>query len=156
MTIVGRTFGHRVLGALALALIMVGRSHAQDADPDSRTTSPGGAPTASQPAVPQQNTVPCSSRPGERNHCDADTSAGVALVRSSGGAPCLLGKTWGYDDSGIWVSDGCSGEFIAGPAAGQTERVKPLEHVPNVGFLLYSGEQGEIYFRLFSYARYLN
>ena len=159
MTIVGRTFGHRVLGALALTLIMVGRSQAQgaqDADPDSQTTSPGGAPTASQPAVPQQNIVPCSSRPGERNHCDADTSAGVALVRSSGGAPCLLGKTWGYDDSGIWVSDGCSGEFIAAPAAGQTEKVKPLEHVPNVGFLLYSGEQGEIYFRLFSYARYLN
>ena len=96
MTIVGRTFGHRVLGALALTLIMVGRSQAQgaqDADPDSQTTSPGGAPTASQPAVPQQNIVPCSSRPGERNHCDADTSAGVALVRSSGGAPCLLGKT---------------------------------------------------------------
>jgi len=73
-----------------------------------------------------------------------------------GTAPCLLGKTWGYDDGGIYTSDGCSGEFIAGPAAGEQIKKKPLEHVPNLGFLLYDGEKGQIYFRLFSYARYLN
>jgi len=32
----------------------------------------------------------------------------------------------------------------------------PLEHILNAGFLLYDGDQGQIYFRLFSYARYLN
>jgi hypothetical protein len=100
--------------------------------------------------------VSCTSQPGEREHCTADTSAGVALVRSSGAAPCLLGKTWGYDDTGIWVSDGCSGEFVAGQTTQQTEKKKPLEYVPNQGFLLYDGEKGQIYFRLFSYARYLN
>ncbi len=45
------------------------------------------------------------------------------------------------------------------PARAVQEEVtkrKPLEHVPNVGFLLYSGEKGEVYFRLFSYVRYLN
>ncbi len=57
----------------------------------------------------------------------------------------------------MWVSDGCTGEFVVGQVAqGQTTKVKPLEHVPNVGFLLYEGDEGEIYFRLFSYARYLN
>jgi hypothetical protein len=56
----------------------------------------------------------------------------------------------------VWVSDGCSGEFVAGQAKQERTQLKPLEHVPNVGFLLYTGEQGEIYFRLFSYARYLN
>ena len=35
-------------------------------------------------------------------------------MRSTGQGPCLLGKTWGYDETGIWVSDGCSGEFVAG------------------------------------------
>jgi hypothetical protein len=80
----------------------------------------------------------------------------VALVRSSGEAPCLLGKTWGYDDTGVWVSDGCSGEFVTGQSNQERTQLKPLEHVPNVGFLLYTGEKGEIYFRLFSYARYLN
>ena len=28
--------------------------------------------------------------------------------------------------------------------------------MPNAGFLLFNGEKGQIYFRLFSYARYLN
>jgi hypothetical protein len=40
-------------------------------------------------------------------------SAGVALLSSTGTAPCLLRKTWGYDDMGVWVADGCSGEFLA-------------------------------------------
>ncbi len=65
-------------------------------------------------------TVACASQTGERQHCAADTSAGVALQKSTGTGECLLGKTWGYDDSGIWVSDGCSGEFVLGqpsPAA---------------------------------------
>jgi hypothetical protein len=80
----------------------------------------------------------------------------VALVNTTGVAPCLLGKTWGYDDGGIWTSDGCGGEFIAGKAAQEQAEKKPLEHVPNVGFRLYEGQKGEIYFRLFSYVRYLN
>ena len=48
----------------------------------------------------------------------ADTSAGVVLVESTGPAACLLGKTWGYDDKGVWVADGCSGEFRWVSAAG--------------------------------------
>jgi len=114
------------------------------------------AKTAPSTTGPQQNRVSCASQPGEREHCAADTSAGVALASSSGAAPCLLGKTWGYDDTGIWVSDGCSGEFVAGQTTQQKEKKKPLEYVPNAGFLLYNGEKGQIYFRLFSYARYLN
>jgi len=111
-----------------------------------------------QPAAsPRAATVICASQPGERNVCAADTSAGVALVRSSGQGPCLLGKTWGYDDTSIWVSDGCTGEFVAGAAAAQAQQKgKAPEYVPNAGFLLYDGEKGQIYFRLFSYVRYLN
>jgi hypothetical protein len=56
--------------------------------------------------------VPCASKPGEREYCPADTSHGVVLVRSLGEAPCLLGKTWGYDDHNVWVADGCSAEFL--------------------------------------------
>jgi hypothetical protein len=115
------------------------------------------AAAATDPAAAQDYRLSCQSQPGVREHCAADTSAGVALVSSSGSAPCLLGKTWGYDDTGIWVSDGCSGEFIAGQSAREEQnKKKPLEHIPNLGFLLYTGDKGEIYFRLFSYARYLN
>ena len=109
-------------------------------------------------AQEQRLTISCESVAGERQHCPADTSQGVTLVRSRGTAACLLGRTWGYDDQGIWVSDGCSAEFVAGAAvAGQvpTKRKSP-EYVPNAGFLLYEGENGQIYMRLFSYARYLN
>src|SRR5215813_3062254 len=65
----------------------------------------------------QDTTVTCSSREGERQNCPADTSAGIALQRSLGPGECLLGKTWGYDDKNVWVSDGCSGEFLLGQTA---------------------------------------
>src|SRR5262245_10715877 len=118
----------------------------------------GGPPFEAVQAQPQPVRVTCESTPGTREHCAADTSSGVVIARSFGSAACLLGRTWGYDDTGIWVSEGCSGEFVvaaAAPAA-PPERTKPLQHVPNAGFLLYDGEKGQIYFRLFSYARYLN
>jgi len=116
---------------------------------------------ASPAATAAPVTVACASKRGERNHCPADTSKGVALVRSSGEAPCLLGKSWGYDDQGIWVSDGCGGEFVVGQelpaetAKAGTKQKSPA-YVPNAGFLLYEGENGQIYMRLFSYVRYLN
>ena len=68
------------------------------------------------PSGSQRVRVACASKPGERQHCPADTSMGVALGRSTGDSPCLLGRSWGYDDKGIWVSDGCSGEFVVGRA----------------------------------------
>jgi Protein of unknown function (DUF3011) len=118
----------------------------------------------------QTGTVTCSSEPGKRLHCAADTSAGVALEKSTGASPCLLGKTWGYDDSGVWVADGCSGEFVVGqtpqtqpqtqtqtPPAPVVETTKKgPEYIPNAGFRLYEGDKGQIYVRLFSYVRYLN
>jgi len=139
--------------ALALLLLPV-VAQAQAAGETGGTALPPATQVAPPPGV---STVVCQSQGTDREHCAADTSAGVVFVRSTGTAPCLLGKTWGYDDTGIWVSEGCSGEFIAGRQVGsQVTRVKPLEHIPNAGFLLYSGEEGEIYFRLFSYVRYLN
>src|SRR5215831_8913640 len=99
--------------------------------------------------------VTCESKPGERNACPADTSKGVILAKSMGEAPCLLGKTWGYDDKSVWVSDGCSGQFVV-KGEGTQEPSKKPEYIPNAGFRLYTGDKGEIYMRLFSYARYLN
>src|SRR6188472_11080 len=113
--------------------------------------------TPPQTPVPTTMTISCTSVPGGRQHCTADTSNGVALIRSTGQSACLLGKTWGYDDTGVWVSDGCVAEFVVGRGgASQVEKSRPMEHIPNAGFLLYDGEKGQIYFRLFSYARYLN
>jgi Protein of unknown function (DUF3011) len=114
----------------------------------------------SQLLLAQVSVVTCTSKLGERNECPADTSKGVILARSFGDSPCLLGKTWGYEDKNVWVSDGCSGDFAVGQPLEETteaeKKRKKIEHIPNVGFRIYTGEKGEIYMRLFSYARYLN
>ena len=106
--------------------------------------NPGPQQPVAASTAPAQTTkeVACASKPGERTHCAADTSAGVVLLRLSGDAPCLLGKSWGYDQAGVWVSDGCSATFGTGVAEPQTTKPKPLTHIPNVGFLLFDGDKG--------------
>jgi hypothetical protein len=112
--------------------------------------------TAKDSAARQPAAIACESQPGQRTHCAANTSQGVTLVGSTGAAPCLLGKSWGYDDTGIWVSDGCSGKFIAGYVAKATVAQGAPRYVPNAGFLLFDGDMGQMYLRLFTYVRYLN
>jgi len=70
--------------------------------------------TTANQSLPQ--VVSCTSKMGERQVCAADTTAGVALLRSTGSGSCLLGRTWGYDAAGIWVSDSCGGDFALGSA----------------------------------------
>jgi hypothetical protein len=53
----------------------------------------------------------CESHDGRRRECSANTRAGVQLVRQLSRAACIQGRTWGYGRNGIWVSDGCRGEF---------------------------------------------
>jgi hypothetical protein len=142
----------RILVAVMLGLLCTPASSlAQDA-----STPQASAPSAAAqpPRTPQ---VSCASKPGERTQCPADTSAGVVLVKSTGEAACLLGKTWGYDQTSIWVSDGCSAEFATTQTVeAAATKIGAPRHVPNVGFLLFDGEKGQIYLRLFTYARYLN
>ena len=123
---------------------------------DAQTAGPATPPATASDAQPAA-TVSCASKPGERSSCPADTSRGVVLLRSMGEAPCLLGRTWGYDQTSVWVSDGCSAEFVTGAVA-DAKPTKPTTptYIPNAGFLLVDDEKGQIYFRLFSYGRYLN
>ena len=129
------------LGFLAMAFVPTARVSAQDIS---------------------GSRISCESQPGSgRVNCPADTSAGVALLKSRGASACLLGKSWGYEDKHIWVSDGCSADFLAGQLGNEGE-IKPAppestpEYIPNAGFRLYDGENGNIYMRLFTYVRYLN
>ena len=61
-------------------------------------------------------TVPCSAAAGAREVCTANTAAGVDII--SGSPACVLGRTWGYDRDGIWVSDGCQATFVLTTRAG--------------------------------------
>jgi hypothetical protein len=153
MTSIGRIAGW---SAVCLSMICVVPAGAQ---------AQAQQPAAEQPAQPSggqaANLMTCTSQIGERIQCTAETSDGVALVRSRGAAPCLFGDTWGFDADGIWVSDGCSAVFLLGGVAQVPTQVTQVRqsapsYVPNAGFLLFNGEKGQIYFRLFSYARYLN
>jgi len=54
----------------------------------------------------------CESRDYHRNYCPTGGPIGsVRLVVQQSQAPCIQGRTWGYDGNGIWVTQGCSGEF---------------------------------------------
>jgi Protein of unknown function (DUF3011) len=138
-----------LVNGIGLLVLSVITCHAQQAQAQ--------PPQAARPAGASQVTVSCASTAGTRTQCAADTSAGVVLVRSTGTAACLLGKTWGYDQTSIWVSDGCSADFAtASTVEAVSTKIGAPRHIPNVGFLLFDGEKGQMYLRLFSYARYLN
>src|SRR6478609_2682341 len=97
--------------------------------------TPQAAPPPALP--PAAVTITCSSTPNTRQDCPADTSRGVVLVRSYGETACLLGKTWGYDDKGVWVSDGCVADFLVGATtavAAEAPKKKTPRYVPNGGF----------------------
>jgi hypothetical protein len=138
------------------------------------------SPPPPSPAPAASATVTCASRDGARHHCDADTSFGVLLTRSTGAATCLLGKNWGYDATGVWVSDGCSGEFeigeassagapqtpvtqppppgaIGAPTREPTERIETWgEFDPGQGFLVGRGSAGELAISAYALVRYID
>jgi len=107
--VIKSVFAPRCVLRIGLLLIAAGAIPSGLAQAQQTTVSATSPP----PPSPQQ-LVTCSSKVGERQVCAADTAAGAALLRSTGPAACLLGKTWGYDDKGIWVFDGCGGEFALG------------------------------------------
>lgn len=65
----------------------------------------------------EMTTVSCAAPAEGRQYCSANTSAGILMTRDLGDAACLLGKTWGYDDRGVWVKDGCNAEFAVAATA---------------------------------------
>lgn len=63
------------------------------------------------------DTLRCESRDFRRRYCPADISYGAAsLVRQLSDTRCVYGRNWAYDRRGIWVDDGCAGEFEIGYA----------------------------------------
>jgi hypothetical protein len=104
-------------------------------------------------------TITCASQ-GERVECDADTSKGVALVRKTGTADCVLGTTWGTREGAIWVSNGCAAEFALGQATFEQAKTEKIEQwgsiQPGNGFLVGRTSLGELYLSAYGLVRYLN
>ena len=61
-----------------------------------------------------QRTLTCESRGFDATRCNVDVRGGVRLVRQLSSAACERGRSWGYDDRGIWVSRGCRAQFALG------------------------------------------
>lgn len=55
--------------------------------------------------------INCSSSDGRQQYCPADIRRNVRLVRQLSSSRCIEGRSWGWDRRGVWVTDGCRGEF---------------------------------------------
>lgn len=56
--------------------------------------------------------VTCSSNDKRRNTCAWDARQGrPALVQQLSGSTCAEGRSWGYGNGSLWVSDGCRARF---------------------------------------------
>jgi hypothetical protein len=58
--------------------------------------------------------VRCRSNDNRYNRCSVNTEGRVVLVEQLSRAECRQGRTWGYDNSGIWVNNGCEARFAYG------------------------------------------
>lgn len=58
--------------------------------------------------------IRCESSDNRTRRCNVDTRGGVRLTRQLSDTRCVQGRNWGYDRSGIWVSQGCRAEFVVG------------------------------------------
>lgn len=64
------------------------------------------------PSLSFAQRISCESRDYERSYCATDIQVNRAwLINQSSRAPCVQGRTWGYDRGGIWVNSGCAGDF---------------------------------------------
>ncbi len=54
--------------------------------------------------------IECSSRNYQPARCSANINRGATVERVLGGE-CIQGRTWGWDNRGIWVNNGCRARF---------------------------------------------
>lgn len=59
-----------------------------------------------------QRKIRCESTDGREKHCAASLR-GAALEKQISRTPCIQGSNWRWDSSGIWVKEGCRGDFAA-------------------------------------------
>jgi hypothetical protein len=75
----------------------------------------GGYPGGGYPGGGYQGNaqlIRCESQDYRTTRCGANTRGGVQLQRQLGNSACVQGRSWGWDRSGIWVSNGCRGDFM--------------------------------------------
>jgi hypothetical protein len=71
----------------------------------------GGGGYRPPPGPPPPQIITCSSNNGKRNWCDVGGRRNITLNRQISGSPCIQGQTWGIDNRGVWVDNGCRADF---------------------------------------------
>ena len=84
------------------------------------------------PSTPLPATLLCESNNNTRNHCRTDTRYGITLVRQVSDAACVRDRTWGVDKDGVWVTEGCRGEFTLGHDAPAVAMMSSAPSTPTV------------------------
>jgi hypothetical protein len=89
-------------------------------------------------ATAQSKTITCKSQHLRYQYCRVNTENRVRLLRSLSNDPCIEGRTWGYDRRGVWVDDGCRGNFEVafrtgggGGWQGDYDQGRPSNRIPN-------------------------
>lgn len=87
-----------------------GRDHHEYGRDHERDEAGGWQP---EPSWNQRFSVSCESQDGQDHFCQVDLGgAGRAtLGRQLSQARCVEGETWGSNRAGVWVTQGCRGEF---------------------------------------------
>jgi hypothetical protein len=74
--------------------------------------APGEQSDTYSSAAADERVVECASDDGRREECGADLR-GMRFtdVRQHSRSTCEIGRNFGYNDRGVWVDEGCRGEF---------------------------------------------
>jgi hypothetical protein len=98
----GRTWGWRPNGVWV--------SGGCEGDFEVRTSAP---PLAAPP--PRQGLLYCESRDYGYTFCPTGRLRSAELVQQRSESTCEYGRSWGYQNDGVWVDRGCAGEFALRP-----------------------------------------
>ena len=96
-------------------------------------------------AASGEETIRCESSARETVRCRADTSGGVVLQRQLSRAGCWYDETWGFDQNGVWVSNGCRADFTLGrstASSGTFGSPQPMAAAPSADGVAGTGLSG--------------
>lgn len=92
------------------AEVRSGSGHQHNAD----NHPPRGTPWQPGPSWNREISLSCASNDNRYHMCQVDVGARgtVRLRRQDSDVRCVLNRTWGFNRAGVWVSNGCRGQFV--------------------------------------------
>ncbi len=86
--------------------------------------------------------VTVESNGSRREYRRVDHDGYVRLARRLSDKPCVQGRSWGYDRSGIWVSNGCRAVFEVGRDNGRWDDRQGRDRWTGNGSIRVESEDG--------------